>query len=74
MLELFGLFAWLFGAGIAGVAADGRGRTTGGFFLLALMFSWPLILLLVLVMPNLRSDELAQKRHVELLDAIKATA
>jgi hypothetical protein len=64
------LFFLIFFAIVVAIAASARGRSGVGWFLLSFVIS-PLIgLILVLVLPNRRTDRLLREQHERLLAAI----
>jgi hypothetical protein len=64
------LIFWLCLAFAVGAAASSRGRSGFGWFLLSAILS-PLIgLILVLVLPNLRAEQLSIIQHAQLMEAL----
>lgn len=60
------ILVWLVFAIVVGIAANSRGRSGFGWFILAAIISPLIALILVLVLPNLRVEALAferQQRH-----------
>ena len=65
------LFLWLVASIVIGVVAACRGRSGVGWFLFSLLLSPLFGFILVVCLPNLKAQRAADRRHNELIAAMR---